>query len=53
MKRKRSERELLALQVELVKAQYWVKESGERVVIVFEGRDAADKAAPSSGSAST
>jgi len=43
MKRKRYERELLALQVELVKAQYWVKRSGERVVIVFEGRDAAGK----------
>ena len=43
MKRKRYERELLALQVELVKAQCWVKRSGERVVIVFEGRDAAGK----------
>ena len=43
LKRKRYERELLALQVELVKAQYWVKASGERVVIVFEGRDAAGK----------
>jgi polyphosphate kinase 2 len=43
MKRKRYERELMALQVELVKAQYWVKKSGERVVIVFEGRDAAGK----------
>ena len=32
MKRKRYERELLALQVELVKAQYWIKRSGERVV---------------------
>jgi polyphosphate kinase 2 len=43
MKRKHYERELLALQIELVKAQYWVKEAGERVVIVFEGRDAAGK----------
>ncbi len=32
-----------ALQVELVKLQNWVKERGERVVIVFEGRDAAGK----------
>lgn len=31
------------LQVELVKMQDWVKSSGERVVIVFEGRDAAGK----------
>lgn len=37
------ERELLALQEELVKLQYWVKEKGLRVVIVFEGRDAAGK----------
>ena len=32
-----------ALQVELVKLQAWVKETGARVVIVFEGRDAAGK----------
>ncbi|PVA05956.1 polyphosphate kinase 2 [Thalassorhabdomicrobium marinisediminis] len=31
------------LQVELVKLQAWVKETGQRVVIVFEGRDAAGK----------
>ncbi|HRD74956.1 MAG TPA: polyphosphate kinase 2 [Hyphomicrobiaceae bacterium] len=31
------------LQVELLKAQKWVKESGERIVILFEGRDAAGK----------
>jgi polyphosphate kinase len=31
------------LQVELVKLQNWVKSTGERVVIVFEGRDAAGK----------
>ena len=31
------------LQVELVKLQNWVKEVGERVIIVFEGRDAAGK----------
>jgi polyphosphate kinase 2 len=33
----------LPLQVELVKLQDWVKETGQRVVIVFEGRDAAGK----------
>lgn len=32
-----------ALQIELLKVQKWVKESGERVVILFEGRDAAGK----------
>ena len=31
------------LQVELVKLQNWVRESGERVIIIFEGRDAAGK----------
>jgi len=37
------EQELLGLQEELVKLQYWVKEKGMRVIIVFEGRDAAGK----------
>jgi polyphosphate kinase 2 len=37
------ERELVRMQEELVKLQYWVKEEGLRVVIVFEGRDAAGK----------
>ena len=37
------EHELGRLQEELVKLQYWVKEKGLRVVIVFEGRDAAGK----------
>jgi polyphosphate kinase 2 len=31
------------LQIELVKMQYWVKETGQRIVILFEGRDAAGK----------
>ncbi|MFO1183755.1 MAG: polyphosphate kinase 2 [Bauldia sp.] len=31
------------LQVELLKAQNWIKETGERIVILFEGRDAAGK----------
>ena len=43
MKRKDYEKELEPLQVELVKLQRWVRESGERIVIVFEGRDAAGK----------
>ena len=37
------ERELFRLQVELVKLQEWVKKTGARIVIVFEGRDAAGK----------
>src|SRR6516164_4460271 len=31
------------LQIELVKLQNWVKSTGERIVLVFEGRDAAGK----------
>ena len=34
---------LLELQEELTKLQYWVKENGMRVAVVFEGRDAAGK----------
>jgi len=37
------EQELLKLQVELVKLQEWVRQEGLRVVVVFEGRDAAGK----------
>lgn len=37
------EAELLRLQTELVAVQEWVKTTGQRVVIVFEGRDAAGK----------
>ena len=37
------EAELVRLQAELVTMQEWVKREGERVVIVFEGRDAAGK----------
>ncbi len=37
------EKELFRLQVELVKLQEWVKEKGLRIVIIFEGRDAAGK----------
>ncbi len=35
--------ELLRLQIELVKLQEWVKEKGLKVVVIFEGRDAAGK----------
>jgi polyphosphate kinase len=37
------ENELLRLQGELVKMQEWVRSEGQRVVVVFEGRDAAGK----------
>ena len=40
---KEYERELERLHLELVKLQYWIKQTGERVVLVFEGRDAAGK----------
>jgi polyphosphate kinase 2 len=43
MPRKAYERDLLAAQAELVKLQAWAKESGARIAIVFEGRDAAGK----------
>ena len=37
------EAELFRLQAELVKVQEWVRAEGQRVVVVFEGRDAAGK----------
>ncbi len=37
------EKELLRLQSELVEVQEWAKATGQRIVIVFEGRDAAGK----------
>jgi polyphosphate kinase 2 len=37
------EAQIEALQIELVKFQAWVKKTGQRVVILFEGRDAAGK----------
>src|SRR5215469_5627985 len=43
MKNKEYEAELFKLQVELVKLQEWVKHAKARIVIVFEGRDAAGK----------
>jgi polyphosphate kinase 2 len=43
MKRKEYEKALRALQVELCALQDWVKEKGLRVIVVFEGRDAAGK----------
>lgn len=43
LKGKYYRRELERLQAELVKLQYWIRHRGKRVVLVFEGRDAAGK----------
>ncbi|UZF90292.1 polyphosphate kinase 2 [Bosea sp. NBC_00550] len=43
MKRKRYNRELEPLQIELQKLTRWAAKQGERIVIVFEGRDGAGK----------
>ena len=47
MKRKEYEQELRRLQVELVSLQQWVKRTGARICVVFEGRDTAARAAAS------
>ncbi|MGC6483789.1 MAG: polyphosphate kinase 2 [Synechococcus sp.] len=43
LNKKLYERELERLQIELVKMQYWVKATGFRLIVLFEGRDAAGK----------
>lgn len=43
LSRKSYEKQKFQLQVELLKLQAWVKETGQKVVILFEGRDAAGK----------
>ena len=43
LSRKSYEKQKYQLQVELLKLQAWVKTSGQKVVILFEGRDAAGK----------
>ncbi len=43
LKKKRYEKELNKLQLELVKLQEWIKEKKLKVVVIFEGRDAAGK----------
>lgn len=42
-KRKSYEKELVPLQIELLKLLGWVRQRGERLVVVFEGRDGAGK----------
>jgi polyphosphate kinase 2 len=43
IKKKVYERELARMQIELVKLQEWIKDRGLKVVVLFEGRDAAGK----------
>ncbi|MDU8911548.1 polyphosphate kinase 2 [Aestuariicoccus sp. MJ-SS9] len=43
LKRKTYQRDMDKLQIELVKMQAWARDTGARVAIVFEGRDAAGK----------
>ena len=43
MQRKSYERQKYSLQVELLKMQAWMKDAGQKLVILFEGRDAAGK----------
>jgi polyphosphate kinase 2 len=43
LKRKKFEKELVKLQARLCVLQDWVKEKGLRVIVIFEGRDAAGK----------
>jgi len=43
LNKKKYEKELFKLQIELCKLQDWVKEKGMRAVVIFEGRDAAGK----------
>lgn len=43
MDRRTYEKQKMQLQIELLKVQSWVKDSGQRIVSIFEGRDAAGK----------
>ena len=43
LRKKEYDRELAKLQIELVKLQEWIKNKGLKVVVIFEGRDAAGK----------
>ena len=43
VKKKEYQKELFRLQLELIKLQEWVKAKGLKVVVIFEGRDAAGK----------
>jgi polyphosphate kinase 2 len=43
MSRKKYERELAKLEIELVKLQGWIKQKGLKIAVIFEGRDSAGK----------
>jgi polyphosphate kinase 2 len=43
LNKKLYEDELVKLQTQLVKMQYWIKDTGYRMIVLFEGRDAAGK----------
>ena len=43
LKRKDYEKELQRLQAELCQLQEWVKHTGQRIIVIFEGRDGAGK----------
>jgi polyphosphate kinase 2 len=43
VKRKEYEAALEELQTELVKLEYWLRSAGERIIVIFEGRDASGK----------
>lgn len=43
LSRKTYDKEKKRLQIELLKMQNWIKDTGQKVIIVFEGRDAAGK----------
>ncbi len=43
MRRKAYEKNKAELQIELLKVQEWVKQTGQKIVLIFEGRDAAGK----------
>lgn len=43
MSRRRYEKQKYRVQVELLKVQQWIRKTGQRVVVLFEGRDAAGK----------
>jgi polyphosphate kinase len=43
LKRKEYEQQMAKLHAELVKLQFWVKHAGARIIVLFEGRDAAGK----------
>jgi polyphosphate kinase 2 (PPK2 family) len=43
LKRKEYEEQIAWFHAELVKVQFWVKHTGARIIVLFEGRDAAGK----------